>query len=743
MHLKKQSLLLFIISLQLLLLTACQSSHLASASPPALMGRYIESDFDELNALIHHNNFNDIFIDSNGQPNIYLYENNTLEGFTFNKKHEISQINRPWFDTYNKWVSQTQAPANLISHANDSDLYFISYPEDFQIKISKLVGQSVQDIPIYWQKVPHHLLAEAVTNQHNLLFLSSDGILSQYSGSTGRFMNKYSDSTFCNFEIYKDTAICVSDKDKKLMFLNTDTFSVTKDLPLPSTSYHALIQVDPLTGDIYFLNGKGIWHLTQTSTVWEQLVDGNLCSLASVSLGYMHFIVYNNEFIIQYTASNPTRDTFKILSYSDTTPTRPDKEITVYSLYGDTAPKDSDSYGPYTYPLRKSFLPDALNRYQLSHPDVYFKYVTGTNESTTREQAIQTLNTELLSGQGPDILILDELPIQSYGEQNILTDLSNCIKPLADSNQILSGINTAYQYNEKIYTTPLRFAFTTIWGDDSILQQVHSLHDLALYKRMHPKEPLYQYEEPDYLIWLFYPILSSSNSNSSPLLDKAALRTFLEDIKTLSYNGEDYELRSSHWITDGSALLVNHCKVHATLTAGMDYLENSAYANKHFDNYSYKLFPDNSHSAFEGLSLFSINANSPYQDTCKDLLQTLLSEDYQDHIFLDGFPVNKASFKKLLYGEFTKNNRPPYSFLATSGTNWDEIKYSDGNWKDYLDIYQNIYSACEKLSTPSNMDTYALDIIIADSKPYFDGLATLDSVTDKIYNKLILYSKEH
>lgn len=127
---------------------------------------------------------------------------------------------------------------------------------------------------------------------------------------------------------------------------------------------------------------------------------------------------------------------------------------------------------------------------------------------------------------GPDIILLNDLPYESYAKQGILTDLSDALMPLVKSNELFPNISTAYRQGNTIYATPLRFSFPVLWGKSDILNQVHSLHDLALYKKAHPDEPLYQYEEPDYLIRLFYPLCSPAWMNQKNEIDKASLIYF-------------------------------------------------------------------------------------------------------------------------------------------------------------------------------------------------------------------------
>ena len=67
---------------------------------------------------------------------------------------------------------------------------------------------------------------------------------------------------------------------------------------------------------------------------------------------------------------------------------------------------------------------------QASHPEVYVQYEVGMGDTAVKEEAdaINRLNTELMAGNGPDVLVLNGLPWESYQEKEILGDFSGCLR---------------------------------------------------------------------------------------------------------------------------------------------------------------------------------------------------------------------------------------------------------------------------------------------------------------------------
>ena len=78
--------------------------------------------------------------------------------------------------------------------------------------------------------------------------------------------------------------------------------------------------------------------------------------------------------------------------------------------------------------MEDSFLlREGINAYAAQHPEQTITVEYGQdsiNNGMTLDDVIRTLNVEIFAGEGPDVLVLDGLPIESYIDQGILADLS-------------------------------------------------------------------------------------------------------------------------------------------------------------------------------------------------------------------------------------------------------------------------------------------------------------------------------
>ena len=83
------------------------------------------------------------------------------------------------------------------------------------------------------------------------------------------------------------------------------------------------------------------------------------------------------------------------------------------------------------------------------------------DNGVTLEDALKTLSTDILAGNGPDVLILDGMPVDSYVEKGILTDISDVVDEVKASDGLVDSIVKDSTKDGKIYAIPTRFCCTT------------------------------------------------------------------------------------------------------------------------------------------------------------------------------------------------------------------------------------------------------------------------------------------
>ena len=137
---------------------------------------------------------------------------------------------------------------------------------------------------------------------------------------------------------------------------------------------------------------KGLYRHVIGGSAVEQVIDGGLSSLSVPSHLVMAMMVNDqNEFLTAYSDGKFVKSV-----YDATVSTVPNDKITVYSLNDDEVVRQT------------------IAAYQAQYPDFYIEYQVGMDEGgVTREDALKKLNTQLLGGSGPDVIMLDSIDRKS------------------------------------------------------------------------------------------------------------------------------------------------------------------------------------------------------------------------------------------------------------------------------------------------------------------------------------------
>ena len=241
-----------------------------------------------------------------------------------------------------------------------------------------------------------------------------------------------------------------------------------------------------LTGDAdgaaYYACQDGIYRLAPDGTLPEQIVPGEGTAM-SVASNYPYSLLRTaaGDFMVMLFGDSGSGDLY-FYHYDETLPTHADTTLTIWSL-ADCA----------TARL-------AMNAYKKAHPEVDVTFEAAVQTDTDDmaadvNDALTQLNTELLAGDGPDLLILDLADYQSYADKGMLADLSDAV-PL---DELQSNIIAPFVTDGKAYVLPARFSVPAICGDAGTLD---GLTDLAALQNAvlaaAPRPDLEQYSDEYY-----------------------------------------------------------------------------------------------------------------------------------------------------------------------------------------------------------------------------------------------------
>lgn len=501
------------------------------------------------------------------------------------------------------------------------------------------------------------------------------------------------------------------DYDGGLIQYSLEDGSQIRNLASPSSGYGPLISDGE--GNLYYCNSNGIQRLTPGGTVWETIVDGSLTSLTSPSVtpAGLYLDGSGGFYVSVYVQSIGSK--LLHFTYSEDTPTVPDTELTVYSL------------------RELPTVRQTISAFQNSHANVHVNYRVGLPEGSnnvTASDVVRSLNTEILAGKGPDVLILDGLPVDSYMEKGVLADLS----ALLSGADLLSNVANTYQTDGKTYAIPARFTVPVLIGDKDAINSIHQLSDLSV---ENDGKPLMMVSEPRELLELLAST-SASGWIQDSTLDTQSLTQFLTDAKAVFAANDQQKWKPGGSgggmaiMTDGGSYSFNNM--------GMSYLNGESNmfpsdmntllalpgsaggmgGNQDADTPTLRLLPGQMQKVYIPRVLAGVNAAGSQQELAQQFIQTMLSNEVQNYTFSDGLPVNNASIQKE---------------IASAKEMADQIKYQIPI--DFTEFFS-------QLSTPSVQDSVLMDAVLAEGTACLQGEKSPEEAAAEIEKQVKLYLAE-
>lgn len=487
-------------------------------------------------------------------------------------------------------------------------------------------------------------------------------------------------------------------------------------------------------GGFYMADAGGIHHMNQDGSLWETVADGTLNSLGLPS-AYIRKLFVGNENDFYVWMSQSDLHEIKHYTYDRDMPSVPLETLTVYGL-------DLENM---------STIRQAASMFQLTHPDVRVELIDGQTDSggTTDSDTIRSLNTELLGGNGADILVLDGLPVQSYMEKGVLEDMKDLLAPMTASGELMGQIAGPYTEDSgSIYQIPTRMILLAAYGDQEAIDSLASLESMREYQSDPSHLPLrtktkYENLTRQILSLCYEEIVDSETGRPRP----GKIQELLETVKVL---GDACGARADFDESEdgGRGRIYNR-------SIGADGLMDSEYDSVDrgrsaiaidkirgmFDtllplavqrNHGFKM--ENLKDSYLPSGVVGINSASPRKDLAKEFVLYVLSVEVQSSDLADGLPVNALAAEAWVEREDSS------SAMVSVGGGEDGYTIA-GAWPTKGER-RMIFDAASRANKPVRTDRVLTEIIINETKGYFEGSLSLEQAAQNAQNKANLYFSE-
>ncbi len=509
------------------------------------------------------------------------------------------------------------------------------------------------------------------------------------------------------------------------------------------------------TGDILYVFFKpdGVYRLRDGGAAEaELLLDGSSYSLTNPEVYIQNMVLLEDEtFLADY--SRDESSGLYYYSYSETA-TGPQLELSIVSLQED------------------SEIQQAAASFQEQNPQysVKYEYLMDYDTSLSLTETLKTLNTEILAGNGPDVLILDNMPVDTYIEMGVLEDLTDVMDELRQEGNYFDNILTAYATDDGLYGIPTRFTVPMMMGSDEDLARITDLTSLAEYT----EEKRQENENYENIIGdhgasissLLLQVSVNSIVKTDGTIDEAALREFITQTETIyrndsirSYQAEEatesdydmvevddfYYLYESYVDLTGMGVLYAINDMEPLLTGLItDITEiNEMFGIREELGWNWAALPGMDTGVYNPVSSIGVNAQAEHTEEAKEFVAFLLSaERQQTGARYGGIPVSIDAYdafcEKYLSGEEEAGSHG-YGSELYDGTPLDgEIDGVIGTSEDYEAI-RELFAG---LDTPVLNNTTVVTAIRSGLEQCLEGGASIDETTEAIMQKINLYLSE-
>lgn len=651
------------------------------------------------------------------------------------------------FDILNDSYERVETKVQYITKENVVDI--ADYSNSSNLITSKLVGSKIvvieqNQVIVFDQngtkqtEIKQDGVIDLCEDQGNLLLVCEEGLL-EYD-ETGNRIRQYSEK----MDVLTDKLREVQEK------INTE--QLQKDM----------VYCDE-DGVVYLLLKDGIYRYYVENGVLEHVIsaDRNLFAVGEVE----GFVVTEQKEI--YIAGKEKQDgdiVFAGFFYQDEIPyftMKPDGTIS----YSDTTDaKEKKGGNLKVYSLQNSdYIDQVIKRFAQLFPEMDIVYEVGMDEENglTTQDAVNAFHTEMLSGDGPDIIFMDGLNPDTYVQNGELLDLSEM-----EEEDCLDAVVNAFEENGKIYALPTRFAIPMIFAPRERVEQLKDSKELCAHLKASESgiNDLFVYDGQALYDTLFP--LYAKDIVTDQKIEEEAMRQFVQDAKDIydacnSHNNEVDEMLKKEApgqfdSFDGLNVIpgINNytgrpIDVWPDLTVGqlrsqvgvMHLYTARDYMQSNGKNYVFDTMSD----TYVPKMIVSVNKECKDKETAKEFVQYLLSEDvvncendnYISQSFGDYEQVGISVSKKVREADADKYRSMQYTITSNSDNGMgSKITLHSNVTEDELAAFETCYSGAK---TCVYLDQLAEDVIVKYLDEVVSGSCTVEEAAGKMCDELGMY----
>jgi len=377
------------------------------------------------------------------------------------------------------------------------------------------------------------------------------------------------------------------------------------------------------------------------------------------------------------------------------------------------------------------------------------------NTDEDYEAGLTKLNTEIITGNVPDILDTTSLPVQQYAAKGLLEDLYAYIDSDAELSReaLVQPALKAMETEGHLYQVSPSFSVNTLIGHPDIVgtEPGWTFDDLKAVMAAHPEASAFSpYVTRDTILYYSYMFNEDKFVDWKTGTCNFESEDFISMLEFAAGFPESYEWSEDDMYVD-EAELISQGKILLTFYSLYSFDDLYSSAARFGGDITYIGFPssDGCGSVLSISNSLAMSSESKNKEAAWSFIRTLFTEEYQQRDAWQ-FPTNKAVYDKLVKEAMTNETMTNGTHVVENGYEMIQPKYtmvdSSGNeievyamTQEQLDQFEDLLS---RIDSTVSYNTKILEIIQEEAALFFDGPKSAEETAKTIQSRVSIYVNE-
>lgn len=357
----------------------------------------------------------------------------------------------------------------------------------------------------------------------------------------------------------------------------------------------------------------------------------------------------------------------------------------------------------------------------------------------TRTDAIKQLNTELMSGSGPDLIVMDGLSVEKYTDMGLLLPLDVNVS----DDKYFETIAKTYQKDGALYAIPTDFLLYAVQGPTDPASEIGSPSKVGQWILKNADQAgLSGYEyTADYHAFSQYTQflydVYAENMIQDHVVDESTLKEYMELCGKLAEAASDKTVTDDAVTTSIQAGQVeihynDSVNISAGLVAGVSDI-GALTTQKHNGEAEYALYP-----MYQPCNILAVNANTKQAETAQDFITFSLGDKAQTLNMNTYEPITLDTFRSAVRGDGMDADEDGMICELYLGENIESFYIYVPTEEEIASLEQQI----RQIDHAFTEDVVVRDIVMETLESYLNGSVGLEDAVASATNRINLYLGE-